>query len=68
MTDSETSISVTFYPVRGLIYNLKIPKISKAVSGMRTDNTIETRKGTTAQTMIYKTLHRNLKIEQHEPH
>ena len=26
------------------------------------------KKGTTRQTMIYKTLHRKLKIEQHEPH
>ena len=26
------------------------------------------KKGTTRQTMIYKTLHRKLMIEQHEPH
>ena len=26
------------------------------------------KKGTTRQTMIYKTLHRKLKIEQHKPH
>ena len=26
------------------------------------------KKGTKRQTMIYKTLHRKLKIEQHEPH
>jgi len=26
------------------------------------------RKRTKGQTMIYKTLHRKLKIEQHEPH
>ena len=26
------------------------------------------KKGTTRQTMIYKKLHRKLKIEQHEPH
>ena len=26
------------------------------------------RKGTKGQTTIYKTLHRKLKIEQHEPH
>jgi hypothetical protein len=26
------------------------------------------KKGRTRQTMIYKTLHRKLKIEQHEPH
>jgi hypothetical protein len=31
----------------------------------RTDNTMAKRKG---QTIIYKTLHRKLKIEQHEPH
>ena len=26
------------------------------------------KKGTKGQTMMYKTLHRKLKIEQHEPH
>ena len=34
----------------------------------RTDNTIANRKSTKGQTMIYKTLHRKLKVEQHEPH
>jgi hypothetical protein len=32
----------------------------------RTDNT--RRKSAKGQTMIHKTLHRKLKIEQHEPH
>jgi hypothetical protein len=34
----------------------------------RTDNTMANRKSTKGQTMIYKTLHRKLKVEQHEPH
>jgi len=33
----------------------------------RTYNTMDKRKETTEQTMIYSTLHRKLKIEQHEP-
>jgi len=34
----------------------------------RTDNTMATkRKKTKGQTTIYKTLHRKLKIDQHEP-
>jgi hypothetical protein len=32
----------------------------------RTDNTVAKRKRIKVQTMIYKTLHRKLKIEQHE--
>jgi hypothetical protein len=32
----------------------------------RTDNIMEKRKRTKGQTTIYKTLHRKLKIEQHE--
>ena len=35
---------------------------------IRTDNTMTKRKRTKEQIMIYKTLHRKLKIEQHEPH
>jgi hypothetical protein len=34
----------------------------------RDDNTMTKRKGRKDQTMIYKTLHRKLKIEKHEPH
>jgi len=34
----------------------------------RTDNIMTKRKGTKRQTMIYKTLHRKIKIEQHEPY
>jgi hypothetical protein len=34
----------------------------------RTDDTMAKRKRTKGQTTIYKTLHRNLKIKQHEPH
>jgi hypothetical protein len=33
-----------------------------------TENIIAKRKRTKGQTMIYKTLHRKLKMEQHEPH
>ena len=34
----------------------------------RTDNTVAKKKGIKVETMIYKTLHRKLKIEQHESH
>jgi len=34
----------------------------------RTDNTMAKRKGTKGQITIYKTLHRKLEIEQHEPY
>jgi len=34
----------------------------------RTDNAMAKRKMTKRQKVIYKTLHRNLKIEHHEPH
>jgi hypothetical protein len=34
----------------------------------RTDNTMTTRKTTKGQTIKYKTLHRKLKIKQHESH
>jgi len=48
---------------------MKIPKGSlKTVNWKRTDNTMAKRKRTKGQTTIYKTYHRNLKIEQHEPH
>jgi hypothetical protein len=35
--------------------------------GRRTDNTMATIKTTKEQTMIYKTLHRKLKVEPHKP-
>jgi hypothetical protein len=41
---------------------------SKAINPRNTDNTMAKRKGTKGQTMIYKTLHRKLRIERHEPH
>jgi hypothetical protein len=51
-------------------FNLKIQKgLSEAVNLIRTDNTIATRKKKGVggrQTMIYKTLHRKLKITLHE--
>ena len=34
----------------------------------RTENTMTKKKRTKRNTTIYKTLHRKLKIEQHEPH
>ncbi len=34
----------------------------------RSDNTMSKRNRTKGQTMIYKTIHRKLKIEQYEPH
>jgi len=37
------------------------------VNRTRTDNTMTTRKMTKGQTTIYKTMHRKLKIAQHEP-
>jgi hypothetical protein len=33
-----------------------------------TENTMAKRKQTKKQTMLYKTIHRKLQIEQHEPH
>jgi hypothetical protein len=35
---------------------------------LRTDNTVAKRKMAEDQAVIYTTLHRKLKIEQHEPH
>ena len=47
--------------------SLNMPKgQDEAVNG-RKDNTMSKRKWTKGQTMIYKTLHRKLKIEQREP-
>jgi len=43
-------------------------KIPKGVTRKRTDNTEAKIKRTKGQRTIYKTLHRKLKIEQHEPH
>ena len=53
-----------------LIIQLKINNItqekSEAVNQRRTDNAMEKR--INRQTMINETLHRKLKIQQHEPH
>jgi hypothetical protein len=47
--------------------SLKISKMySKAVNG-RIDNTMTNKKWTKGQTIIYKAIHRKLKIEQQEP-
>jgi hypothetical protein len=45
---------------------LKIPKRYSETVLRRTDNTIAKRKRAKGQTMTYKTLHRKLRIEQHE--
>jgi hypothetical protein len=42
-------------------------KFEETVNRRKTDNTIDKRKWTKGQTIIYKTLHRKLKIVQHEP-
>jgi hypothetical protein len=47
---------------------LKIQKGYPEAVTRRTDNTMVTRKWTKGQTTIYETLHRKLKIEQHEHH
>jgi len=52
-------LSETFEDTKGVIIVRK-PK--------RTDKTMSKRKMIKGQTTIYKTLHRKLKIEQHEPH
>jgi hypothetical protein len=48
--------------------SLKIPKGQSEAVNRRTDNTMTKRKRRKGQTMIFKTLHRNLKIEPHESH
>jgi len=49
--------------------SLKIRKVqSQSISQRRTDNTMAKGKTTKGQTTIYKTLHRKLKVEHHEPH
>ena len=54
------------------IIQLKINNItqekSEAVNQRRTDNAMAKRKKTNRQTMINKTLHKKLRIQQHEPH
>jgi hypothetical protein len=43
-------------------------KSAEAVNRKMTDNKTAKRKRTNGQTMIYKVLHRKLKIEQHDPY
>ena len=43
-------------------YTISLEKFEKSVNRRRIDNTM-----VKEQTMIYRTLHRKLKIEQHEP-
>ena len=57
------------YPWYEYMKCLKIPKWrAESVNRRRTDNTMAKRKRTQGQTMIYKALHRKLKIESHELH
>jgi hypothetical protein len=49
--------------------SLQIPKrYSEALYQRRTDNAMAKEKKIKRQAMIFKTLHRKLKIEHHEPH
>ena len=49
--------------------SLKVPKVqSEAVSRGMTTNTMAQGKRKKQQIMFYKTLHRKLRINQHEPH
>ena len=47
---------------------LKILMMKSEAINRRTENTMTKKKRTKRNTTIYKTLHRKLKIEQHEPH
>jgi hypothetical protein len=47
--------------------NNTMAKRTNNTMAKRTNNTMAKRKRTNGQTKIYKTLHRKLKIEQHEP-
>ena len=42
--------------------------INRGCKSKNDDNSVIKRKRTNAQTMIYRTLHRTLNIEQHKPH
>ena len=46
----------------------KRPRDKQWSTNRRTNSTMDKRKKTKGQTMIYNTLHRKLKIEQHETH
>jgi hypothetical protein len=49
--------------------SLNIPKrYTEVINRRRTGNTMTKRKKTKEQTIIYKTLHRKLQIDQHERH
>jgi len=47
---------------------LKISKGYSEVVNRKTDDTMAKRKHSKEQTIIYKTLHKKLNIEQQEPH
>ena len=47
---------------------LKMPNGELEAVNKRTDNTMDKRNRTKGQTMIYSTLHRQLKIDKQEPH
>jgi hypothetical protein len=54
--------SRNFLPFRSTWVHLRV---SKAINRRRTNNTMAKRKKTKGQTMMYKTIHRKLKIEPH---
>ena len=53
---------------REFIIKTHYKKRLKTPKRRSTENTMAKRKRTKGQSMIYKILHRKLKIEQHEPH
>jgi len=55
------------HPLGGGQNSLKIPN-QQVVNQRRPDNTMIKRKKTKRHTMVHKTLHRILKVKQHEPH
>ena len=59
------SVAIEDYP--RYANSLKISKWKSQAVSRRTDS-IKTKRRTEGQTMIYKLLHRIIKIEQHEPH
>jgi hypothetical protein len=69
MADSETSISVTFYPVRGLIYKFEDTKgVIRSRKRNKDRQYNRDKKRDNSPNNDLQNIHRNLKIEQHEPH
>ena len=67
--DEESRLFIYIVNILNNKKRLKTPKgQSESVNRRRTDNTRPKIKRETGQTTIYETLHRKLKIEQHESH